>query len=407
MLIINVLNRLPSNVVYLLKQCLRGGAVIFLVMALKSAYARPPVIVDCNFLLLEQHKEIPVQDYLVVAKDTQRDYRLRECAADYYALTYPASFREFIKMLNANDRNTRQIAEFALRYFGPAAREVIPHLMNRFGNLSQGGVQALINIGVDDRASLDLLLNLALNERNRSAIRVLSGQKSLPAYIGPLIISAIEKEKRIDEYYLSFVLLPIMDDLSIDYFIRFKIKYFVSKCGFNSNNYQLCAYYWININPWIPDHLRKAVGNIAIQTLVKTFWGSGDLDSKALSLVMLMGVDTPEATALAQQLVKEIIPALRADLLEAGLPKIDVNRFDLSLSRLKALGLLVNPLGKELLLLLDEQRLRDVIIDVLQEIQYVAALPKLRNLAIEDTDPEIRERAKRFIEHMEKMDRSK
>lgn len=407
MLIINVLNRLPSGVVDLLKQCLRGGAVIFLVMALKSAYARPPVIVDCNFLLLEQHKEIPVQDYLVVAKDTQRDYRLRKCAADYYALAYPASFREFIKMLNANDRNTRQIAEFALRYFGPAAREVIPHLMNRFGNLSQGGVQALINIGVDDRASLDLLLNLALNERNRSAIRVLSGQKSLPAYIGPLIISAIEKEKRIDEYYLSFVLLPIMDDLSIDYFIRFKIKDFVSQCGFNSNQSQLCASDWININPWIPDHLRKAVGNIANQTLVKTFWGSGDLDSKALSLVMLMGVDTPEATALAQQLVKEIIPALRADLLEAGLPKIDVNRFDLSLSRLKALGLLVNPLGKELLLLLDEQRLRDVIIDALQEIQYVAALPKLRNLAIEDTAPDIRERAKRFIEHMEKMDRSK
>lgn len=71
-----------------------------------------------------------------------------------------------------------------------------------------------------------------------------------------------------------------------------------------------------------------------------------------------------------------------------------------------ALGLLVNPLGKELLLLLDEQRLRDVIIDVLQKIEYVAALPKLRELATEDTDPEIRKRAKRFIEHMEKMDRS-
>ena len=58
------------------------------------------------------------------------------------------------------------------------------------------------------------------------------------------------------------------------------------------------------------------------------------------------------------------------------------------------------------LLLLDEQRLRDVIIDVLQEIEYVAALPKLRKLAIEDTDPAIRKRAKRFIEHMETMDRS-
>jgi hypothetical protein len=339
-----------------------------------------------------------------VAKDTQRDYRLRKCAANAYARAYPESFREFIKMLNANDGNTRQIAEFALSNFGPSAKEAVPHLMNMFGDLRQGGVQALINIGVDDRASLDVLLNLALNERNYSAIRVLSGQKSLPAYIGPLIISAIEKEDRDDAYSLSFILLPIKDDLSIDYFIRFKIKWFISECS-SDYNYS-CTSDWSGINPWIPEHLRKAVGNIAIQPLVKIFWGSSDLNSKALSLVMLMGVDTPEATALAQQLVKEIIPALRADLLEAGLPKTDVNRFYLSLRRLKALGLLVNPLGKELLLLLDEQRLRDVIIDVLQKIEYVAALPKLRKLAIEDADPEIRKRAKKFIEHMEKMDRS-
>lgn len=405
MLTENILNKLTFNIVLILKQCLRGSIVFCLVMALKPACAAP-VIVSCN-VLLGQYKEIPVQNYLMVAKDTQRDYRLRKCAANAYARAYPESFREFSKMLYANDGNTRQIAEFALSNFGPSAKEAVPHLMNMFGDLNtSGGQRALINIGVDDRASLDVLLNLALNERNYSAISVLRGQKSLPAYVGPLIISAIEKEDRDDAYSLSFVLLPIKDDLSIDYFIRFKIKDFVSQCGFNSNQNQACASHWIRINPWIPDHLRKTLGNIAIQPLVKTFWGSGDIDSKALSLVMLMGVDTPEATALAQQLVKEIIPALRADLLEAGLPKTDVNRFYLSLRRLKALGLLVNPLGKELLLLLDEQRLRDVIIDVLQEIEYVAALPKLRKLAIEDTDPEIRERAKRFIEHMETMDRS-
>jgi hypothetical protein len=377
-------------------------------MALKPACATPPVIVDCNFLLLEQHKEIPVKNYLVVAKDTQRDYRLRECAADAYAQAYPESFREFIKMLYV--KNTRQIAEFALQYFGPSAKEAVPHLMNMFGDLRQGGVQALINIGVDDRASLDVLLNLALNERNYSAIRVLSGQKSLPAYMGPLIISAIEKGKPRDGYSLVDVLLPINDDLSIDYFIRFEIKKFVSKCSSDSN--QLCASNWYKINPWIPEHLRKAVGNIAIQPLFKTFWGSGDINAKALSLVMLMGVDTPEATALAQQLVKELIPTLRADLLDAVPPKIDIDRFRLSMNRLSELGPLANPLGKELLLLLDEQtypQLRSritYVIDVLQKIEYMEALPSLHKLAIEDTDPAIRKRAKRFIEHMETMDRS-
>ena len=403
MLIENILNKLTFNIASLLKQCLRGSVVFCLVMALKPACATPPVIVDCNFLLLEQHKEIPVKNYLVVAKDTQRDYRLRECAADAYAQAYPESFREFIKMLYV--KNTRQIAEFALQYFGPSAKEAVPHLMNMFGDLRQGGVQALINIGVDDRASLDVLLNLALNERNYSAIRVLSGQKSLPPYMGPLIISAIEKEDRDDAVALLKILLPIRDDLSIDYFIRFKIKKFVNKCG-STNPNQSCASNWASINPWIPEHLRKSVGNIAIQPLVKIFWGSGDLDSKALSLVMLMGVDTPEATALAQQLVKELIPALRVDLLDAGLPKANDDRFYLSLSRLRALGPLVNPLGKELLLLLEEQRLRNVIIDVLQKIEYMEALPSLRKLAIEDADPEIRKRAKRFIEHMETMDRS-
>ena len=406
MLIENISNKLTFNIVSILKQCLKGSVVFCLMMA-SHGHCRPPVIVDCN-VVLGQHKEIPIKDYLVVAKDAQRDYRLRECAADAYGSAYPESFREFSKMLYANDGNTRQIAEFALQYFGPAAREVVPHLMNRFGDLSQGGVQALINIGVDDRASLDVLLNLALNERNYSAIRVLSGQKSLPPYMGPLIISAIEKEDRDDAYSLSFILLPIKDDLSIDYFIRFKIKWFISECS-SDYNYS-CASDWIGINPWIPEHLRKAVGSIAIQPLVKIFWGSSDLNSKALSLVMLMGVDTPEATALVQQLVKELIPTLRADLLDAVPPKKNVNRSYLSLSRLRALGPLVNPLGKELLLLLDEQtnpRLRFRIIDVLQKIEYVEALPGLRKLAIEDADPEVRKRAKKFIEHMEKMDRSK
>ena len=159
MLIENILNKLTFNIASLLKQCLRGSVVFCLVMALKPACATPPVIVDCNFLLLEQHKEIPVKNYLVVAKDTQRDYRLRECAADAYAQAYPESFREFIKMLYV--KNTRQIAEFALQYFGPSAKEAVPHLMNMFGDLHPGGGQrALINIGVDDRASLDVLLNL-------------------------------------------------------------------------------------------------------------------------------------------------------------------------------------------------------------------------------------------------------
>ena len=171
MLIENISNKLIFNIASLLKQCLRGGVVFCLVMALQPACAAP-VIVSCN-VLLGQYKEIPVQNYLMVAKDTQRDYRLRKCAANAYARAYPESFREFSKMLYANDGNTRQVAEFALQYFGPSAREAVPHLMNRFGDLSQGGVQALINIGVDDRASLDVLLNLALNERNYSAIRVL------------------------------------------------------------------------------------------------------------------------------------------------------------------------------------------------------------------------------------------
>ena len=71
---------------------------------------------------------------------------------------------------------------------------------------------------------------------------------------------------------------------------------------------------------------------------------------------------------------------------------------------------MVNPLGKELLLLLDEQTnpgLRSWIIDVLQEIEYTAALPRLRKLAIEDSDPEIRARAEEFVmnvEYLERMD---
>jgi hypothetical protein len=402
MLIENISNKLTFNIVSILKQCLRGSVVFCLVLALKSACARPPVVVNCNFLLLEQHKEIPIKDYLVVAKDTQRDYRLRECAANAYAQAYPESFREFIKMLYV--KNTRQIAEFALQYFGPSAKEAVPHLMNMFGDLRQGGVQALINIGVDDRASLDVLLNLALNERNYSAIIVLSGQKSLPAYIGPLIISAIEKDDRDDAVALLKILLPIRDDLSIDYFFQFQIDIFSRRP--NADLDSSVVYSWRKHKEF------KDVGNIALRPLLKNFWGRNDVNSKVLSLVLLMGVDTPEATALAQQLVKEIIPMLRADLLDAGLPKTSVDRFYLSLGRLRVLGPLANPLGKELLLLLDEQtnpqlrsRIIDVI-DVLQEIEYMEALPRLHKLAIEDTDPAIRKRAKRFIEHMETMDRS-
>lgn len=319
------LDKFMLNSVSLLNLFTRGAAVICLTLALKPACAGV-VVVECG-VVLGQHKEIPVQGYLIVASDTERDYRLRQCAAYAYARTYPESFREFIKMLYASDGNARQIAEFALSSFGPSAKEAVPHLIGMFRDLRQGGLQALINIGVDDRGALDVLLNFALNERNGSAIDVLSAQESLPAYIGPLIISEIEKGERNDVHSLVHVLLPIKDDLSIDYFIQFQIDMF-SNADWSSST----------VNLWRKYKSFKGVGNIALRPLFKNFWGRSDVDSKALSLVMLMGLDSPEAKTLAQQLVKELIPILRADLLDAGLLKTDADRFLFVVEPAKGVG---------------------------------------------------------------------
>jgi hypothetical protein len=209
-----------------------GLALLGLMAFHDAASARPPKPKMC-YTVLEEHPEIPEAEYLDVAKDVTHihDLRLRECAGEWYAMQHPESVGEFIKLLD-RDRNTAQFATMILGRLGPPARPAIPllldsgNLISYYKNSDSPLIETLRDIGIVERESIDKLLDmvtkrpdpLKANRENDDtilgdmAVRILSRQKTLPAYVGDAVIAELDRNGDADREFsksLYQILIPV------------------------------------------------------------------------------------------------------------------------------------------------------------------------------------------------------
>jgi HEAT repeat protein len=378
------------------------------------ASPRPPLPPkSCPELLLGEHPEISEAEYLDVVKDKSHDYQLRECAGMSYAMRHPESVKEFIELLD-NDRYTTQIAIKSLRSMGSSARPAVPFLLdseilNLYRNYDSPLTGTLRNIGIVDRESIDKLLDMAIMKRPDRAItdlsvKILSSQKTLPAYVGDVVIAELDKNE--DTSGKSFnsplyqILIPVRTPQAVERYVEM-VKKFVVKSDFLDDGYSgsQLGIYFSKFNE---------IGIAVIPALIDNFRKHDDLDSRAFSIILLMKMKIAESTQAGARLALEMIVPLQKDWAAVESPVVSGNAsLKASIARIRLLGDMVQSLGKELLVLLehaDETQIRLDLIRALQEIKYTDALPTLRRLADEDHDAKVRSAAMKYVEALEDRD---
>jgi hypothetical protein len=386
-----------------------GLALLGLVAFPGVASSRPPPPPKSCLEVLWEHPEISEVEDLNVVKDKSRDYQLRECAGMSYAMRHPESVKEFIKLLYS-DRYTTLIAIKSLRSMGPSARPAVPFLLdseilNLYRDYHSPLIETLRDIGVVDRESIDKLLDMAITKRPNAilgnlAFDVLSRQRTLPAYVGDVVIAELEKNEAASREFrgnLYKILIPVRTHKAVEWYIemvkKFTIKPYSSgfEPEFGSFKYEF-----------------KEIGTAAIPALVDNFRKYNDLDSMAFSVIVLMEIGTAESVLASRQLVEEMLPSLLENLAAVKPPLVSDNAMlEASINRIRQLGGVAQPLGKELLALLeqvDETRTRLDLIWTLADIKYTDALPTLRRLANEDHDAKIRSAAVKYVEALEDME---
>ncbi|MDR1935624.1 MAG: HEAT repeat domain-containing protein, partial [Candidatus Accumulibacter sp.] len=357
--------------------------------------------------VLGEHPEIPEAEYLNVVKDSTHDYRFRQCAGEWYAVRHPESVKEFIKLL-FDYPYIVQIAIDSLGRMGPSARPAVPFLISvlesdlkNYYSTSLGN--ALVSIGVVDRESIDKLLDMAITKHPNAilgdlAFDVLSRQKTLPAYIGDVVIAELDKDRDASRKFsdLYNILIPVRTPRAIERYVKLANEYVIEP---NS----------LNIRPEFGRYKYEfqAIGTAAIPALVDNFRKHDDLDSRTFSAVTLMKMGTDESLQVGRQLAQEMLPSLREELAAVKSPvALGNDALCAVIGRIWQLGTAVKPLGKELLALLehaDEVPMRRHLIGTLENIKYTDALPTLRRLADKDLDAEVRSQAAKSLEALERV----
>jgi HEAT repeat protein len=374
------------------------GLICFGFVAFPSAANARPEREKLCYRVLEEHPEIPEAKYLDIVKDSTLDYRLRECAGEQYAMRHPESVYEFINLLSV--RPARQISIMSLGRMGPKARPAVPSLLlvmenDNLNQFNRSLIEALRTIGVVDRKSINKLLGMVIKKSaiSDTAIEVLSKQKTLPAYVGDVVIAELDKNGEAGREFpgIHEILIPVRTPKAIERYVeitRNRSSGDRSEFGYFKYKFQ-------------------EIGTAAIPALVNNFRKHNSLNSKTFSVIMLMGMDMAESVQAGRQLAQKMLPLLLAELEVVKSPVTLSNEpLDVSINRIRRLGAIVQPLGKELLALMkqaDEARMRLNLIWALMDIKYTDALPALRRLANEDSDAEVRSTAAQSVKILEEI----
>jgi hypothetical protein len=268
-------------------------------------------------------------------------------------------------------------------------RSPVPYLIstlksNRYNDCTDNLRDALISIGVVDRESIDQLLDMAITKRTTrdvclNAQQVLANQKTLPAYVGDAVIARIEKGDNCASLYP--ILIPVRTPQAIERYIKWT-KESVVKPGFLD--------YQAEIGDFKYEFQR--IGPAAIPALVDHFRKHDDLDSRAISVMALMTMQTVESLRAGRKLARQMLSPERPAAARASVTQEQASREEAE-SRARKLEGMVQLLGRELLVYLylaDEVRMRLELIGALRDIGYTDAVPALRRLADEDRDAEVR-----------------
>jgi hypothetical protein len=259
---------------------------------------------------------------------------------------------------------------------------------------------ALISIGVVERESIDQLLDMAITKRVWRYVclkteQVLANQKTLPAYVGDVVIAQIEKGDHCASLYP--ILIPVRTPRAIERYVKWT-KESVVQPGFLDD-------YQAGIGNF--KYAFQRIGPAAIPVLVDDFRKSDDLDSRAFSVMTLMAMRTIESVQAGRKLAREMLsPPLLKNSATAKAPIMqDPASRDEAENRARKLEGMIQLLGRELLVYLyltDDAQMRLELIGALRDIRYTDALPALRRLAGEDRDAEVRAGAVSSVAALEK-----
>ncbi|MDR2111754.1 MAG: HEAT repeat domain-containing protein, partial [Candidatus Accumulibacter sp.] len=326
-----------------------GLAWLILMAFPDVANSRPPSLPKSCYEVLREHPEIPETEYIVIVRDNARDYRLRECAGQDYAIRHPESVKEFIKLLFEHP-DTVRIAIDSLRDMGPSARPAVPFLISLLESdqkiyyHSISLKNALASIGVVDRESIDRLLDMAITKRPNPfiaglAAQILSSQKTLPAYVGDVVTAALEKNGDGSREYLGS-LYQILIPVRIPQAVERRVER--AKAGVLHDG-----------------RVFNKIGAAAILALIDNSREHVDLESRVFSIIALMKMKTAESVQAGKRLAQEMLPLLEQSA---------------------------------------ETQMRLTLIQTLKDIKYTDALPTMRRLADGDHDAEVRSAAAKYVE---------